>query len=46
MGERVNGVLYLDRIPRKNFSKQLVLDVSEWNFQPMCVVDYLMTLIR
>lgn len=34
MGERVNGVLYLDRIPRKNFSKQLVLDVDEWNFQP------------
>lgn len=32
MGERVNGVLYLDSIPGKNFSKQLVLDVSEWNF--------------
>ena len=32
MGERVNGVLYLDRIPGKTFSKQLVLDVAEWNF--------------
>ena len=32
MGERVNGVLYLDSIPGKTFSKQLVLDVSEWNF--------------
>lgn len=32
MREHVNGVLYLDRIPGKNFSKQLVLDVSEWNF--------------
>ena len=32
MGERVNGVLYLDKIPVKTFSKQLVLDVSEWNF--------------
>lgn len=32
MGERVNGVLYLDSIPGKNFSKQLVLDVAEWNF--------------
>lgn len=32
MVERVNGVLYLDSIPGKNFSKQLVLDVSEWNF--------------
>ena len=34
MGERVNGVLYLDSIPGKNFSKQLVLDVAEWNFPP------------
>ena len=32
MGARVNGVLYLDRIPGKTFSKQLVLDVAEWNF--------------
>lgn len=32
MGERVNGVLYLDSIPGKTFSKQLVLDVAEWNF--------------
>ena len=32
MVERVNGVLYLDRIPGKTFSKQLVLDVAEWNF--------------
>lgn len=32
MRERVNGVLYLDRIPGKTFSKQLVLDVAEWNF--------------
>lgn len=32
MGERVNGVLYIDRIPGKTFSKQLVLDVAEWNF--------------
>ena len=32
MGERVNGVLYLDSISGKTFSKQLVLDVSEWNF--------------
>lgn len=32
MGERVNGVLYLDRIPGKTLSKQLVLDVAEWNF--------------
>lgn len=32
MGERVNGVLYLDKIPGKTFSKQLVLDVAEWNF--------------
>lgn len=32
MRERVNGVLYLDSIPGKNFSKQLVLDVAEWNF--------------
>ena len=32
MGERVNGVLYLDSIPVKNFLKQLVLDVAEWNF--------------
>ena len=32
MIERVNGVLYLDSIPGKTFSKQLVLDVAEWNF--------------
>lgn len=32
MVERVNGVLYLDSIPGKTFSKQLVLDVAEWNF--------------
>lgn len=32
MGERVNGVLYLDSIHGKTFSKQLVLDVAEWNF--------------
>ena len=32
MGEHVNGVLCLDRIPGKTFSKQLVLDVAEWNF--------------
>lgn len=32
MGERVNGVLYLDSIPGKTFSKQLVLDVADWNF--------------
>lgn len=32
MGERVNGVLYLDKIPGKTLSKQLVLDVAEWNF--------------
>ena len=32
MGEHVNGVLYLDSVPGKTFSKQLVLDVAEWNF--------------
>lgn len=32
MREHVNGVLYLASIPGKNFSKQLVLDVAEWNF--------------
>lgn len=32
MVERVNGVLYLDSILGKTFSKQLVLDVAEWNF--------------
>ena len=32
MEERVNGVLYLDSIPGKTFSKQLIMDVAEWNF--------------
>ena len=32
MIESVNGILYLDSIPGKTFSKQLVLDVAEWNF--------------
>ena len=32
MEERVNGVLYLDSIPGKTFSKQLIMDIAEWNF--------------
>lgn len=32
MRVQVNGVLYLDKIPGKTLSKQLVLDVAEWNF--------------